>query len=207
MTSADPKPGELASTLGMALMLAVLATLMIIDLVADVRVGTTPFHASIEGSAIAVAAIGAITFVRRLRGSMREAHELRDRAEDLTVRLEASRQDAERWRREADTFISGLATAIDQQLARWGLSPAEQEIALLLLKGLGHKEIAELRGVTETTVRQQARSIYRKSGLGGRHDLAAFFLEDLLQPRPDDHATHAEPAPVAVRPAADPTHA
>ena len=32
--------------------------------------------------------------------------------------------------------------------------------------------------------RQQARSVYRKGGLSGRHDLAAFFLEDLLAPRP-----------------------
>jgi hypothetical protein len=32
-------------------------------------------------------------------------------------------------------------------------------------------------------VRQQAGSIYRKAGLGGRRDLAAFFLEDLLGPR------------------------
>ncbi len=73
--------------------------------------------------------------------------------------------------------------AIDLQLDRWGLSAAEKEVALLLLKGLEHKQIAEVRGVTETTVRQQARSLYRKAHLTGRHDLAAFFLEDLLGPR------------------------
>lgn len=33
------------------------------------------------------------------------------------------------------------------------------------------------------TVRQQARNLYKKAGLSGRHDLAAFFLEDLLTPR------------------------
>ncbi len=79
--------------------------------------------------------------------------------------------------------IDGLAGAIDEQLERWHLSAAEKDIALLLLKGLEHKEIAELRGVSETTVRQQARSLYRKAGLAGRHELAAFFLEDLLGPR------------------------
>jgi hypothetical protein len=31
-------------------------------------------------------------------------------------------------------------------------------------------------------VRQQALAVYRKSGLNGRNDLAAFFLEDLLLP-------------------------
>jgi hypothetical protein len=32
-------------------------------------------------------------------------------------------------------------------------------------------------------VREQARSLYRKSNLSGRNDLAAFFLEDLLPAR------------------------
>ena len=55
-------------------------------------------------------------------------------------------------------------------------------MALLLLKGLSHREIAEARATAETTVRQQALALYRKSGLRGRSDLAAFFLEDLLLP-------------------------
>jgi DNA-binding NarL/FixJ family response regulator len=53
---------------------------------------------------------------------------------------------------------------------------------MLLLKGLSHKEIAEVRAITEATARQQARAVYRKAGLSGRADLAAFFREDLLLP-------------------------
>jgi hypothetical protein len=52
----------------------------------------------------------------------------------------------------------------------------------LLLKGLTHKEIAEARSTTETTIRQQALALYRKSGLRSRAELSAFFLEDLLRP-------------------------
>jgi DNA-binding CsgD family transcriptional regulator len=63
-----------------------------------------------------------------------------------------------RWRDEARDLITGLGTAIDRQLETWGLSPAEKELALLLLKGLSHKEVAGVRGVSEATVRQQARS-------------------------------------------------
>jgi DNA-binding NarL/FixJ family response regulator len=47
---------------------------------------------------------------------------------------------------------------------------------------LRHKAIADLRQTSERTVRQQALAVYRKSGLNGRNDLAAFFLEDLLLP-------------------------
>ncbi len=39
-----------------------------------------------------------------------------------------------------------------------------------------------MRNISEATARQQARAVYRKAGLAGRHDLAAFFLEDLVLP-------------------------
>jgi len=76
-----------------------------------------------------------------------------------------------------------MKTSIQPARVASALTPAEREIALLLLKGLSHKEIATIRSVSETTVRQQARSLYRKAGLSGRNELAAFFLEDLLGPR------------------------
>jgi len=41
-------------------------------------------------------------------------------------------------------------------------------------------EIASLREVKEKTVRQQATSIYAKSGTGSRAEFSASFLEDLL---------------------------
>ena len=79
-------------------------------------------------------------------------------------------------------MLQGLGAAIDRQFDRWALTPAEREVALLQLKGLRHKAIADLRNTSERTVRQQALAVYRKSGLNGRNDLAAFFLEDLLLP-------------------------
>ncbi|MBI5505719.1 MAG: response regulator transcription factor [Deltaproteobacteria bacterium] len=121
----------------------------------------------------------------RLRAMTASARRLGRRTHELEADLNASRAEAERWRAEAAGLISGLSAAIDTQLERWELSSAEQSVALLLLKGLSHKEVADVRGTSEATVRQQARAIYRKSGLTGRHDLAAFFLEDLLGPRPD----------------------
>jgi DNA-binding CsgD family transcriptional regulator len=84
--------------------------------------------------------------------------------------------------------MAGLGAAIDAQFDRWGLSPAEKEVGLLLLKGLSHREVAQARSVTEATARQQARAVYRKAGVSGRADLAAFFLEDLmLPPQPTPH--------------------
>jgi len=86
--------------------------------------------------------------------------------------------------------VQGLSHAIDQQLEAWRLTPAEKEVAFLLLKGLSFKEIAPVRGTSERTVRQQALAVYAKSGLAGRAELAAFFLEDLLLP-----STAQQPSP------------
>jgi DNA-binding CsgD family transcriptional regulator len=96
--------------------------------------------------------------------------------------LELARMQGQRWRAEARTYLDGLGEAIEAQFARWSLTDAEREVALLLLKGLSHKEIATVRAVSERTVREQARAVYSKSGLTGRAALSAFFLEDLLAP-------------------------
>lgn len=74
----------------------------------------------------------------------------------------------------------GMARVIQRQFEEWGLTQTEKEVAMLLLKGLSFKEIAAVRDTLEKTVRQQASSIYRKSGLGGRHAFSAWFIEDLL---------------------------
>lgn len=176
-------PASVRSQIASALALGALAVLLCVDLAMDLRHGTTGFHVLVEGSAITAAAVSVALVAARVRSLKREAH-------DLRRQVDATRADAARWRRDASAFIEGLGVAIDQQFERWGLSAAEKEIALLLLKGLEHKEIATIRNVGETTVRQQAHGIYRKGGLAGRHDLAAFFLEDLLGPRTTRDASH-----------------
>lgn len=173
---------DLASNVALAAASVAMTALIAIDLATDVGSGTTAFHAVVEGAMIAIGAVAAVRLAMRVRELTREARELREHARELTANLDASRQDAARWRRDAGDLIAGLSAAIDQQLEHWSLSPAEKAVALLLLKGLSHKEIAVIREVNETTVRQQARAIYRKAGLSGRNDLAAFFLEDLLGP-------------------------
>ena len=109
------------------------------------------------------------------------AHQRQDQL-DLLRELELARAQGQRWRREARVFIDGLGHAIDTQFAHWGLTDAEREVALLLLKGLSLKEISTVRSTSERTVRTQARALYGKSGLEGRAALSAFFLEDLLVP-------------------------
>lgn len=83
--------------------------------------------------------------------------------------------------RDKTARLSGeLLAVMRRQFANWGLSPSESEVALLLIKGLSMKEISSARQVKEKTVRQQATTVYAKSGYAGRHELVAHFIEDLM---------------------------
>src|SRR5256885_15983069 len=73
-----------------------------------------------------------------------------------------------------------MYTQIEREFDRWGLTSAERSVAHLMLKGLRLKDIAGARNTSDRTVRQQAQAIYRKAGLDGRTDLAAYFLESVL---------------------------
>lgn len=96
--------------------------------------------------------------------------------------LDAHRSERDAWKGKAQGYLQGLGEAIAAQMRAWGLTAAESETALFLLKGFSHKEIGNLTGRSERTVRQHSIAVYRKSGLSGRAELSAFFLEDLLLP-------------------------
>jgi len=138
------------------------------DLVVDYGEGASTFHVLVEAFVFVVAMAGIILMWRQLD---------RTRADLVDAKVEAAQ-----WKAESLELLQGLGVAIERQFARWGLSAAESDVALFLLKGLSHKEIANLRQTSERTAREQARAVYRKSGLTGRPSLSAFFLEDLLLP-------------------------
>lgn len=96
--------------------------------------------------------------------------------------LETARAEGNGWRTKVCAHLAGLKAGMDQQFEAWGMTAAEREVGLLILKGLSHKEIAALRATTEATMRQQAQAIYRKASLPGKTAFSAYFLEDLFAP-------------------------
>lgn len=117
---------------------------------------------------------------------------------EMSRRLEARQAERDAWKESARKALEGLGAAIDEQFRTWALTPAEREVALLLLKGYSHKHVARVTGRGERTARQHAAAVYQKAGLGSRAELAAYFLDDLLLPAesrqalgpegPGDHA-------------------
>ncbi len=79
-------------------------------------------------------------------------------------------------------LASQYRAVMQKQFDEWLLTTSEQDVVILLLKGLSFREIASLRETQEKTVRQQASSVYRKAGVTSRHELAAWFFEDMLEP-------------------------
>jgi DNA-binding NarL/FixJ family response regulator len=108
--------------------------------------------------------------------------QMRKDHESLVNDLARSRAESLMWRENTLNLVQGARQAIERQFDAWQFTPAEKDIASLILKGCSHKEIADLRGANPTTVRQQAQAIYRKSGLENRSELAAYFLDAILQP-------------------------
>ena len=126
----------------------------------------------------------AVEFIVFLAISAVVAKELRQvRRLNRDIRIEKSKN---------ARLIGDMLAVINTRFQRWGLSESESDVALLLIKGLSMKEIAEARSVKEKTVRTQAASIYAKSGQAGRHELAAYFMEDLMSGLPVNSS--AEPA-------------
>lgn len=155
---------------------AVIFALIALDIVSDYGEGIDWAHVAIELLVLLIAVAGLTMLGRAYYQDMQLT------LRDLQSNLVSAQQEAQRWREESRELIQGLGVEIQKQFLRWGLTQAESEVGLLLLKGFSHQEIADIRASSERTVREQARSLYRKAGLAGRSSLAAFFLEDLLLP-------------------------
>lgn len=166
-----PPRARFALTVVLLVILAAGVVDLILDDPADWRSG----HVLYELLLIA-AAIGGVAWL--WLGWWRSSREV------TVLRRSVAEQQAERdaWRADAQRALAGFAKAIDERFTAWRLTPAEREIALALLKGRTHKEIAAATGRSERTVRQHAIAVYHKSGVAGRAELAAFFLDDLSLP-------------------------
>lgn len=97
--------------------------------------------------------------------------------------LDIARSEGDDWRAKVQSHMAGIRIEMEKQFEEWGMTAAEQEIGMLILKGLSHKEVASLRGTSEATVRQQAQAIYHKSNLPGKTAFSAYFLEDVFSPQ------------------------
>ena len=119
-------------------------------------------HEFIEIGAAVSLVIGVLVGARMLRQSLHRT----EKAED-----------------QLRVASGAFAELMQERFDQWGLTPAEQDVALFSIKGLSVAEIAGIRETSEGTVKAQTNAIYRKAGVTGRPQLLSLFIEDLLQDR------------------------
>ncbi len=83
---------------------------------------------------------------------------------------------------------SAFRDVLDERFSAWDLTPAERDVALFAIKGFSTQDIANLRGVSEGTIKAQTNAIYRKADVSGRPQLLSLFIDELVE---DDHPSTA----------------
>ena len=110
---------EPASPRVLVALFAVMALLVGIDLITDLRGSTTLGHVMLEMLVVVIGFVAAGAIALRLRDSARAAQTLREQAARLAENLRASQEEAAQWRSDAADLIAGLSSAIDAQFTRW----------------------------------------------------------------------------------------
>lgn len=143
------------------------------DLASDLSHGSSTWHLVEEGLVILVSLSVIFGLIFHLRLQKMEIERIRHE-------IREQRSSAANASAELVEARKKLGDIIHRQFVDWQLTAGEQDVALLLLKGLSFKEIAAVRETHEKTVRQQASAIYKKAGVSGRHAFSAWFIEDFL---------------------------
>lgn len=146
---------------GLILLQAMCALFFIGDVIEDFREDgylDNP-HLLLE-SVVAVALVGGVIFL------MIELRGLLSRMSNMQIGL--------------DIAQGHLADIIETFFDEWGLTSAERDVAIMILKGLDNDSIAQVRKTAAGTVRAQATSIYSKSGTDGRAQFISLLIEELL---------------------------
>lgn len=162
-TTRNPAERRAATLAALIIILTLCAIFFVIDAFDDIAEDGTGWHLTLEMLATATLLVSVLLMMIELRDLLR-------RMQSLDRGIRAARGD--------------MAGLIDSFFTRWGLTPAERDVALLILKGFDNEAIAGMRGVAVGTIRAQTARIYDKSGVDGRAQLFSVFMEELLAEEP-----------------------
>lgn len=144
-----------------------------LDINDDLSHGSSFEHILEEAAIVAACVIGVLVLWFRFFKSKTDTLKFK---QELT----SVKADLEKFKKDTAHLAGDLNRKIHGQFSAWCFSEAEKDVALLALKGMTVKDIASARSTSEKTVTQQLSNIYQKSGLHGRAELSAYFLEDIF---------------------------
>lgn len=156
-----------------ALVLLIIMVLNFFDVLTDISLGVPQWHIIEESFIVLMSGVAAMFLIFDIRKRTKNTLLLKNQ-------LSLSAYELENITEEMSLARKQYSQVIHDQFELWQLTKSEQEVAMLLLKGLSFKEISAVRETKEKTVRQQASTIYSKSAVEGRHEFSAWFLEDFI---------------------------
>lgn len=158
-----------------SLFLLFVGSLSVADVFFDKNDQLSSAHLMGELFLITISFFGSAFFIYQALLHRKRNTNLREKVSDL----ENKNSD---YLKQVDSFRKGLSEAIDNQFTKWSFTPSEKEVGIMIIKGLSYHEIADARGISERTARNQGSSLLNKAQLKNKSELMAFFLEDLLYP-------------------------
>ncbi len=156
-----------------AIILLIIMCLNFFDVLTDISLGVPIWHIFSESLIVIVSGIGALFLINDIFKRTSDISRLK---QELLISDDKLRNISDEMKNARHEY----STVIQSQFKQWSLTPSEQDVAMLLLKGLSFKEMSAVRNTKEKTVRQQASVIYSKANVEGRHEFAAWFLEDFM---------------------------
>jgi len=153
------------------------AVLVVIDSAFEIVqeiAGGEPYSSMVADTIIFV--LSSITLLLLLADYLIQRKSLRS----VQAQLDAARGRLLQIDESAPGIANKYRDIIQKQFEDWDLTGSEQQIAIMLIKGLSFREVAEIRKTKDKSVRQQATRIYKKANVTGRHELAGWFFEDLF---------------------------
>lgn len=146
---------------GLILLQALCALFFIGDVIEDFRI-----DGQFDNPHLILESVAAATLIAGVIFLMVELRSLLLRMSEMQLGLDIAR--------------GHVAEIIDAFFAEWGLTDAERDVAIMMLKGVDNDTIARIRKTAPGTVRAQATRIYSKSATDGRAQFISLFMEELM---------------------------
>jgi DNA-binding CsgD family transcriptional regulator len=102
----------------------------------------------------------------------------------LRAYLRVIQSEAERSRETIHMLRGNFDEVLRDKFEDWGLTTAERDVTLLIIRGLSVADIAAARNTAPGTIKAQSTSIFRKIGVGSKTELMSAIIDEFLSAKP-----------------------
>lgn len=102
----------------------------------------------------------------------------------LRAYLRLLQSEAERSRETIHMLRGNFDEVLRGKFEEWGLTTAERDVTLLIIRGLSVADIAAARNTAQGTIKAQSTSIFRKIGVGSKTELMSAIIDEFLEAGP-----------------------